>query len=207
MIPFKNVLIFSPHTDDAELGCGGTISMMRRNNINVSVVIFSDAKISQPEGYSLKNECESSLMELDVNSFSIYGFETRSFRKKSDEISKLIYEKYNEMKPDLVICPCSSDKHPDHHVVYRETVRICRTSIIGFELQHNHSNIENPLFIKLENIDIMNKIKSLSLYKSQVQVLKRPYFETSIIKGSAEIRGIQCDVKVAEMFQAINIII
>ena len=37
----KNALILSPHTDDAELGCGGTISKMVEDGWNVHVMYFS----------------------------------------------------------------------------------------------------------------------------------------------------------------------
>ena len=37
----KDVLVIAPHTDDAEFGCGGTISKMVSSGINVFIATFS----------------------------------------------------------------------------------------------------------------------------------------------------------------------
>ena len=47
---FKNVLVLAPHTDDGELGAGGTISRLLRSGAKVSYAAFSTAEESVPEG-------------------------------------------------------------------------------------------------------------------------------------------------------------
>ncbi|MEI6853400.1 MAG: PIG-L family deacetylase [Bacteroidota bacterium] len=42
------ILILSPHTDDAELGCGGTISKLLQQNKEIFWVVFSTAEDSLP---------------------------------------------------------------------------------------------------------------------------------------------------------------
>ena len=47
-INFKNVLVLAPHTDDGELGLGGTINYFIENDVNVYYVAFSTADKSLP---------------------------------------------------------------------------------------------------------------------------------------------------------------
>ena len=64
-----SILVLSPHTDDAELGCGATISRLVREGNKVRVAVFSMCKESLPKGlapYTLKTECIESLTSLGV---------------------------------------------------------------------------------------------------------------------------------------------
>jgi LmbE family N-acetylglucosaminyl deacetylase len=47
---FKNVLVLAPHTDDGELGAGGTIAKLIENGANVYYAAFSTAEASVPDG-------------------------------------------------------------------------------------------------------------------------------------------------------------
>ena len=40
----KRILILSPHTDDAELGCGATISKFISENHSIYWLVFSDCR-------------------------------------------------------------------------------------------------------------------------------------------------------------------
>lgn len=46
----NRVLVLAPHTDDAELGCGGTMSRFFEEGIDIYVAAFSTARASLPEG-------------------------------------------------------------------------------------------------------------------------------------------------------------
>ena len=47
----KNILVLAPHTDDGELGLGGTISRLIEDGKKVTYVAFSTAQQSVPERY------------------------------------------------------------------------------------------------------------------------------------------------------------
>ena len=46
---FKRILVVAPHTDDAEFGCGGSISKMVKSGLDVFVATFSACEKSVPE--------------------------------------------------------------------------------------------------------------------------------------------------------------
>lgn len=44
--PFKKILILAPHTDDGEIGCGGTIAKLLEEGSEIFYAAFSSAKES-----------------------------------------------------------------------------------------------------------------------------------------------------------------
>ena len=50
MSSMRQVLVLAPHTDDAELGCGGTMAKLLRDGVDVYVAAFSTAEESLPAG-------------------------------------------------------------------------------------------------------------------------------------------------------------
>ena len=48
---YNNILVLAPHTDDGELGVGGTISRFIEEGANVYYAAFSTAEQSVPEGF------------------------------------------------------------------------------------------------------------------------------------------------------------
>ena len=47
----RKILILAPHTDDGELGCGGSIAKLVEDGNNVKCVAYSIAEDSVPEGF------------------------------------------------------------------------------------------------------------------------------------------------------------
>ena len=61
MINSKRILILAPHTDDGELGCGGSIAKYAAEGTEIFYAAFSDCKKSLVAGLSpdtLRNECK-----------------------------------------------------------------------------------------------------------------------------------------------------
>ena len=48
---FKNVLVLAPHTDDGELGAGGSIAKLIEKGSKITYAAFSTAVESVPKGY------------------------------------------------------------------------------------------------------------------------------------------------------------
>ena len=67
----KNILILSPHTDDAEIGFGGSISKFIDAGKNILVVSLSC-------GTASKIEFIHSMNFFGIN-YKIYDFQTRRF--------------------------------------------------------------------------------------------------------------------------------
>lgn len=206
----ENILILSPHTDDAELGCGATISRFIEENKNILWVVFSTAEQSLPDNMNpntLEMEFLNVIKSLNIpiEKTIISNFKVRYLHEKRQEILELLVKIRNSFKPDLVIGPSLNDFHQDHQIVANEMVRAFKSSssIISYELPWNHITFNTQLFFKVEEKHIENKIKILQFYKSQL-LKERSYFSEEFVKGLAFTRGIQVNTKYAEAFEVIK---
>jgi len=206
----QKVLILSPHTDDAELGCGGTIAKLLNEGKEIFWIVFSTADDSLPISMK-KNTLELEFLEvvnnLQINMKNIFinHFRVRYLHEKRQEILELLIKIRNEFKPNLVIGPSLNDFHQDHVIVANEMVRAFKShsSIISYELPWNYLTFNTQLFYKVDKENIERKISMLLSYKSQI-IKNRSYFSKSYIKGLALTRGIQVNSKYAEAFEVIK---
>lgn len=206
----KNILILSPHTDDAELGCGATIARFLEEGKNILWVVFSTAEESLPENMSantLELEFIDVINKLNIprENAIINYFKVRYLHEKRQEILELLVKIRNSFKPDLVIGPSLNDFHQDHQIVANEMVRAFKSnsSIISYELPWNHITFNTQCFFKVEKRHVEKKIEILKSYKSQL-LKNRSYFSDEFIKGLACTRGIQVNAPYAEAFEVIK---
>lgn len=204
------VLFLSPHTDDVELGAGGTLAQLREQGHEVFWLVFSTAETSLPPDVprdTLKREflAVADSMGLDPSHYRIFDFSVRYLSEHRQQILEEMVKAKREFQPDLVIGPSLNDHHQDHQVVANEMVRAFKnsSSIICYELPWNHTEFNTQLFIKLKKDQIDRKVDLLSCYRSQVG-LGRHYFSRDFIQGWARMRGVQVDAEYAEAFEVIR---
>ena len=207
----RSILIIAPHTDDAELGCGGAIARYAEAGAVVHVAAFSDAADVLPEGWPrdrLVQEMKRSLLSLGVKEANIhnYSMPVRRFLEHRQAILDEMIKLRAKTQPDLVFVPASQDVHQDHSVVHKEALRAFRdASIWGYELPWNHFTTVTTGFVVLEDRHMELKLAALRFYESQIE-LRRPYFEPDILMGLAKLRGVQIKTRYAEAFEVVRAI-
>ena len=206
----ENILILSPHTDDAELGAGGTIIKFIEEKKNILWVVFSTAEESLPSGLppdilSFEFKEVMNKLGLNNNNFNIHHFKVRYLYDSRQKILEELITIREDFQPDLVIGPSLHDFHQDHSVVANEMVRAFKTtaSIICYELPWNHISFETQFFSKLQKSHIDRKVDVLKSYKSQFKK-KRHYFSEAFVRGLAHTRGAQVGTDYAEAFEVIR---
>ncbi|MFX0168065.1 MAG: PIG-L deacetylase family protein [Candidatus Hodarchaeota archaeon] len=197
---FKNVLVLSPHTDDGELGAGGTIARLVENGSYVTYYAFSAPKVR------LKNECKKSLAVLGVSDFKIFDIQVRIFPKLRQEILDILYAFNQETEIDLVLTPSTNDLHQDHQTVTNEALRIFKDStILGYELPWNLIVFRESCFIPLQDHHVEKKIQALWNYQSQIET-KKQYFNKEYLESLMRSRGLKINRAYAEAFEAIKVV-
>lgn len=204
------ILVLSPHTDDAELGCGGSIIKFLSNGDEIYWIVFSTAEDSLPDNLpknTLREEFINVVQSLNLScdNYSICNFKVRYLHEHRQQILDKLIEIRRSFDPDLVIGPSVNDLHQDHHVVANEMTRAFKTtsSIISYELPWNHVIFNTQLFVKLKGNHIQKKCDLLKNYKSQI-LKNRPYFSKEYIYGIGKTRGIQCNSEYAEAFEVVR---
>ncbi|MDH5414099.1 MAG: PIG-L family deacetylase [Flavobacteriaceae bacterium] len=206
---FKKILVLAPHTDDGELGMGGSIAKFIEEGKEVFVAAFSIAEDSVPKGFekdSLVFEFREAMKVLGVKPENqiIFKNQVRHFPANRQIILEQILSLRNDINPDLVFVPSPNDIHQDHQVIASEGLRVFKKiSLLGYELPWNNIVFETRSFIKLNEIHIKKKIEALHCYKTQKH---RSYLDENFIRGLAKTRGTQFEYNYAEAFEVLRLI-
>tara|TARA_X000000950_G_scaffold136815_1_gene170079 strand:- start:7875 stop:8501 length:627 start_codon:yes stop_codon:yes gene_type:complete len=203
----KKILIVSPHTDDGEFGCGGSIVKHLENGDEVYYIAFSICEESVPKGLPkniLEIEVKKSTKILGIKSENliIKNYPVRNFNNYRQEILDELIKLNQLIRPNIVYIPSSYDVHQDHKVIHQESIRAFKNrSILGYEFVWNSYVLKSNYFSILSKYHLEKKIKSIGCYKSQI---KRIYSSKDFIISSSKYKGLQVSSKYAEAFEIIR---
>lgn len=205
------VLVLAPHTDDAELGAGGTISRVLECGGSVHVAVFSVPQESLPDGTApdtLLTEFQAAMKIVGVppEAVTVRHYPVRRLLQHRQEILQDLIRLRTEFRPTLVLAPSASDQHQDHQALAAEAPRAFRhCSLIGYELPWNHLQFTSAAFIAVSEAQLEKKWEALRCYRSQLEI-KRPYFDREFVRGLARVRGVQCGSDYAEAFDVVRLV-
>lgn len=206
----STVLVLAPHTDDGELGAGGTIARLVEQNIAVYYAAFSTAAQSVREGLPkdiLKTEVRMATKKLGIadENLLVYDYEVRKLNYARQEILEDLIQLRSRIHPDLVFMPSLHDIHQDHSTIAHEAVRTFKNRmLLGYELIWNNLTFDTQCFVKLEERHLEKKVEALQAYGSQQH---RDYMSKDFIYSLAKTRGVQVGAAYAEAFEIIRWII
>lgn len=209
MIEIKNtrVLVLAPHTDDAELGCGGTIAKLLDQGNEVHCAAFSACQQSvRPEFPSdiLIREVREASRALGVpeGNLHLFDFQVRTFNFRRQDILDTILTLKKEIDPQVVFIPSVNDVHQDHYTIAQEGLRAFKLCILfSYELPWNNLTFQSTSFSILDETHLQRKIAAIRAYKSQAH---RAYMTDEYIRGWAHMRGVQIQERYAECFEMVR---
>jgi N-acetylglucosamine malate deacetylase 1 len=203
------LLVLAPHTDDAELGCGGSIARFLESGIEVFVAVFSTAEQSLPPGSApsrLRDEflCATSSLRIPRDNLFVFAYPVRRLSSYRQEVLEELITLKQKLDPDVVFLPSVNDLHQDHQVLHIEGMRAFKhVTVWGYELPWNHVMFSTQGFVTLERRHVEAKWEALKCYRSQLE-LQRDYFCWQFIEGLARVRGTQVKSEYAEAFEVMR---
>lgn len=194
------VLAISPHTDDVELGAGGTLTRLMAEGHEVNVLALSTG---HPSTGSNKQEFEAAMKTLEIDSFHLKNIDCRKFPEYRQEILDIFIVAKQNIGPDLVFVPSRANIHQDHEVVTAEAYRAFREcSVLGYEMPWGDVGAFQPqLYARLMCVDIVKKASAVEWYVSQ---RKRSYVNEEFVYSLARMRGAQVNADFAEAFEVLR---
>lgn len=210
MIHFKCALVLAPHTDDGELGCGGTIAKLMDLNVRVVYVGFSAAEDSVPKHLPrdiLRTECRMATKALGIpeTDCRILDYKVRNFPSVRQDILDQMVLINKEIDPDLVFVPSRTDTHQDHSVISREGYRAFkRKTIFSYELPWNTRHFDATCLVRISEKQLEKKLAAVAEYKSQQG---RDYTNPESVISLARVRGQQAGCKYAEAFEVQRMVV
>ena len=203
----ETILILAPHTDDGELGCGGSIARFIEEGKNVFYAAFSTAE------ESVGPELPDNILEIEVKAATkklgikrenlfIYNKEVRKLNYIRQEILEELIKLKKKIDPDIIFMPSINDIHQDHSTVAREGLRAFKDrTILGYELIWNNITFNTSTFIILQHNHVQSKVDALQEYKSQKD---KAYMSQDFVFSLAKSRGVQIGKEYAECFEVIR---
>lgn len=116
-VPQCDLVVFAAHPDDAELSCGGTLLVARRQGWTTAVVDVTRGELGSlgtPEVRA--REAEEAARELELTDRVNLELPDGHLHD-CDEHRREIVRAVRERRPRLVIAPPLDDHHPDHMAV------------------------------------------------------------------------------------------
>lgn len=197
-----NILVFSPHPDDAEVLMGGTIARYAQKGHNVLIVVATVPNQKEERREESKKAAiilGAQISMLDLNPYELVF--NRGLVEIFDEVIK-------DFPPDVIYTSWLHDSHQDHANVSEATIAAARKnncSLYMYE-QALPSGLTPYGFRAQAFVDISDtmglKIKSVLAHKSQVQNFSEQWVQGIIAR--ATYMGFQVNVKYAEAFEVVK---
>jgi bacillithiol biosynthesis deacetylase BshB1 len=112
--PTLDYLVIAPHPDDAELGVGGTILLLRDQRMKIGVLDLTDGEPT-PHGSreTRKRETEAATAILGLDWRGNLGLANRSLVADLPARARLATV-LRQLRPRVLFAPYWEDAHPDH---------------------------------------------------------------------------------------------
>ena len=119
------VLAFSAHPDDAEIGCGGALALAARRGLRVGVADLTDGERAT-RGTPARRATErgAATRTLQLSERIALGLPDGELGSSRAAVA-LVVEAIRETRPRIVLAPNDVDRHPDYEGAARLVRRGC----------------------------------------------------------------------------------
>lgn len=198
-----NILCLGSHSDDIEIGCGGTILRLLTSFEHMSVcwVVFSGEHLRGREAI----ESASSLLErAQDKTIIVNDFRDGFFPFIGAEIKEYFEQLKQAYAPDVVFTHYRDDRHQDHRLISDLTWNTFRDhTILEYEIPKYDGDLGTPNFyVHLDESICLRKIRHiLSSFRTQEE---KQWFTEDTLLSLLRLRGIESNApgRYAEAFYA-----
>jgi N-acetylglucosamine malate deacetylase 1 len=220
----KCVMVIAAHPDDEVLGCGGTIAKHVHGGDEVHVLILAEGVTSRDEkrnreGRSndivhLRNMADKANKILGTTSIQLMDFpDNRMDTVDLLDIVKVVENKINERKPEIIYTHHHGDLNNDHRITHQAVLTACRPEpnttvkkIYCFEIPSS-TECQTPIaefsfipntFVNISG-ELEKKVTALKAYESEM----KPWPHSRSIKAVEHLarwRGASACFEAAEAF-------
>lgn len=186
------VLCLGAHSDDIEIGCGGTLLNLLEDSSDVTVnwVVLSASGARKHEAQASANLF---LKHAATRNIIIKDFRNGFFPYVATEIKEFVETLKDLPAPDLILTHYDKDMHQDHRIVSELTRNTFRNHLIlEYEIPKYDGDTGSPnMFVPLEATHLRSKVSALETYFGSQH--DKQWFSSDTFEGLARLRGIQCN--------------
>jgi LmbE family N-acetylglucosaminyl deacetylase len=197
----RSVLLLGAHSDDIEIGCGGTVLRLVAANPGAAVhwIVFSG------QG-SRAQEAEASaarfLEQAASRTVEVHQFRDGFFPSEHARIKTYFEELKVKVDPDLIFTHYRDDLHQDHRVISELTWNTYRRhTVLEYEVPKWDGDLGHPnVYVPLAEETARHKVKILMESFGTQQ--GKHWFDEETFNGLMRLRALECNAesKRAEAF-------
>lgn len=186
------ILCLGSHSDDIEIGCGGTILRLAQQYPDCTFhwVVFSAAGVRATEA-----KCAAARF---TSSARLSGLVLKTFRDgflpfMGAEVKAVFEELKNEISPDVIFTHSRKDAHQDHRLIAELTWNTFRNHLIlEYEIPKYDGDLGQPsFFVPLESETYQNKVQLImETFQSQ---RSKHWFRPETFLSLMRLRGMECN--------------
>jgi LmbE family N-acetylglucosaminyl deacetylase len=189
-----SVLCLGAHSDDIEIGCGGTLLRLLADRPDTSVdwVVFSADDTREAE---TRASAAALLADARVARVIVHRFRENYFPFVGAEIKDAFSELQSQFDPDIVFSHRRDDEHQDHRAIGQLTWNTFRNHLIAeYEIPKYEGDLGHPnLYVALDETTATRKVDHLSEhFPSQSG---KPWFRPESFRGLMALRGVECNAE------------
>jgi len=186
--PFK-ILCLGAHSDDIEIGCGGTIlRLLSTRNVEVVWVVFGASNEREQEA---RNSAALFLSSAKTKEVIVKNFRDGFFPFEGTKI-KEHFEELKATTPDIIFTHQRKDAHQDHRVLAELTWNTFRNHLIlEYEIPKYDGDLGQPnFFVPLERNIYEQKLEYLM--QAFATQRSKQWFDRDTFLGLMRLRGMEC---------------
>jgi LmbE family N-acetylglucosaminyl deacetylase len=186
-----SVLCLGAHSDDIEIGAGGTILGWIASGVRLEVRWCVLSAIG-PRAAEAEASAKAFLAGASSSNIELARFEDGFFPYQGAAIKAWLEALKNRIRPDVVLTHRGNDAHQDHREVSQLTWNLFREHLIlEYEIPKWDGDLGQPnLYVPLTSAVLERKIELL-LSHFQTQRSKA-WFDAETFRGLARLRGMEC---------------
>jgi len=197
------VLALSPHPDDAEIGCGGALSVHVQRGDAVHLFVATAGGVGGDVAMRCREQ-EASAQMMGLAGLHWGGFDDTRLPEHALALMERLEVVLAQVKPDTVYVNFERDTHQDHRSLAEVTRSVTRwiPNVLAYETP---SSIDfNPsLFMAIDGV-METKFAALNAHASQADKTRVALDIIEIARANAHFRGVQGKLSCAEAFVPIR---
>lgn len=187
-----SILCLGAHSDDIEIGCGGTLMRLLRERPGSTVrwVVFSANEQRAEEARASAADFATDAGDLEV---TVLSFRESYFPYQGAEIKDALAQIAREVTPDVVFSHRRDDVHQDHHTLAGLTWNHFRNHLVlEYEIAKYEGDLGQPnVFVPLDTELVEAKIAKLHRHFGTQQ--DKAWFSADTFRGLMAVRGVECN--------------
>ena len=185
-----HLLFLGAHSDDIEIGCGGTVLKLVQESTRLCVdwIVFSSTPDRSTEA---RESAEEFIAGVKQKNIIVKNFRDGFFPYRGEEIKEYFEELKQSMAPDLIFTHYRQDLHQDHRLINELTWNTFRNHmILEYEIPKFDGDLGSPnLFVHLEKNHCRRKVEIIEQhFKTQKD---KPWFSEETFTSMLRLRGME----------------